>query len=131
MSTTNSQISQMDINLMIMKRDYPECNIMVDSDGTIEWDPLDNNNVQKPDLSYINENVNQDYGRMQVLMKLLRMKRDELLVETDLLLAVPDRPNIDRDALIIYRQQLRDLPNNVTYNEITGEFEGSDWPIKP
>tara|TARA_B100000427_G_C15383503_1_gene540005 strand:+ start:573 stop:869 length:297 start_codon:yes stop_codon:yes gene_type:complete len=66
---------------------------------------------------------------------LLRKKRDQLLVETDIK-ALPDSPMTDskRDEWKIYRQALRDLPANST-PKITNEEQLDEssvtWPTQP
>ena len=59
----------------------------------------------------------------------LRMKRDRLLVETDFLL-MPDYPieGEPLEAMKVYRQALRDLPEQEGAPWVDGEIP---WPEKP
>ena len=53
----------------------------------------------------------------------IRNERDVLLSETDTAAALPDHPK--RDAILVYRQALRDLPQNFsTPDEVV-------WPDNP
>lgn len=67
---------------------------------------------------------------------LLRRERDSRLMECDWRVS-PDYPHADQEAWVIYRQALRDLPQNIengllpkpTLNEQGLVF--SSWPIPP
>ena len=66
---------------------------------------------------------------------LLRKKRDQLLIESDIK-ALPDSPMTDskRDEWKTYRQALRDLPatSNIKLNNQEQLDESSvTWPTKP
>jgi len=69
--------------------------------------------------------------------ELLRRKRDELLMECDWRVA-PDYPHADQQAWVVYRQSLRDLPQNIedgmfprpTLSE-SGELLFDHWPVQP
>ena len=66
---------------------------------------------------------------------LLRKKRDQLLVETDIK-ALPDSPMTDskRNEWKTYRQALRDLPANSTpklNNQEQLDESSVTWPTKP
>lgn len=54
----------------------------------------------------------------------LRAERDRLLAASDWT-QVPDAPIIDRQAWVVYRQQLRDLPAN------TPNPADTTWPAPP
>jgi len=55
----------------------------------------------------------------------VRIERDKLLLESDWRMSIADYPHSDRDAWIIYRQELRDFPSNYT------PTENPEWPTPP
>tara|TARA_B100001173_G_scaffold305103_1_gene310072 strand:+ start:288 stop:695 length:408 start_codon:yes stop_codon:yes gene_type:complete len=65
---------------------------------------------------------------------LLRKKRNKLLVESDYL-AMPDYPHPNettKQALLTYRQQLRDLPQTSTAQlDINENLTNVTWPTPP
>lgn len=98
----------------------------------IVW--IDDNNKLSKDyiLNKINEYI------QEKPFEILRKKRNELLKECDYL-ALPDYPHENpeiRTAWKIYRQQLRDLPNNnesikdIKLDEYD-ELIGVVWPTPP
>ena len=54
----------------------------------------------------------------------IRIKRNHLLQETDHIM-MPDYPMVDKSAYEQYRQELRDLPLNIT------DIDNIAWPEKP
>ena len=69
--------------------------------------------------------------------RLLRMERDRRLGECDWRMT-SDYPHADQQAWVIYRQSLRDLPNQIENGEVPsptlderGELIFEHWPIEP
>ena len=68
-------------------------------------------------------------------MRLLRIERDRLLQQTDWEIQRNTERNIDSTELITYRNALRDLPQNISANNVlsptlseTGELLFAHWP---
>ena len=69
--------------------------------------------------------------------RLLRIERDRRLGECDWRMT-SDYPHADQQAWVIYRQSLRDLPNQIEMEEIPnpglderGELVFDHWPVPP
>lgn len=54
----------------------------------------------------------------------MRAERDKRLAATDYMM-MPDYPMADKSAIELYRQELRDLPENII------DINNINWPIKP
>ena len=110
------------------------------------WLSIENNNYDlikwKNDL-YVptKQEVEDKIKELKLLepLKRLRQERDKKLLETDKYTSIPDWPHSTEEikqAWIIYRQQLRDLPNNtdsiknISLND-QNELIGVEWPTPP
>ena len=98
----------------------PNATFEVHEDKSITW--LDENQTQ-PTMSEIEAQV--PTTRVNSALRLLRIKRDRLLAETDYL-ALSDQTL--SDDMRTYRQSLRDLTNGLTTVE---EVEAVEFPTKP
>lgn len=70
-------------------------------------------------------------------MNLLRRKRDSKLAETDWRVT-PDYSSVDQPAWILYRQTLRELPQQISEGNVPpptlnekGELIFEYWPLEP
>lgn len=70
-------------------------------------------------------------------MNLLRRKRDSKLAETDWRVT-PDYSSVDQPAWILYRQTLRELPQQISEGNVPppnlnekGELVFEYWPLEP
>ena len=103
------------------------------TDGVIiEW--LEPSEV-KPSTDQINSMVEQIISEEP--MNLLRREREIKLAESDWRLA-PDYSSPDQQAWVIYRQALRDLPQQIADGLVppptlddSGELLFEEWPLKP
>jgi hypothetical protein len=86
---------------------------------------------------FINANVNKynwwqpfvdpavrEQEQLELTAKSVRMKRDQLISETDYL-ALSD--NTMSEAMVVYRQALRDITDHVNFPNLAD----ADWPTKP
>lgn len=66
-------------------------------------------------------------------MKLLREQRNEKLLETDkyFIYDWPFKNEEERNAWLLYRKQLRELPSNSNPQLDNGILINVQWPIKP
>ena len=71
--------------------------------------------------------ANPSKTELQIAMSNLRVRRNELLAETDWTV-LPDSPVSDKTAWQNYRTELRDLTNGLTTVE---QVEAVTWPTKP
>lgn len=102
----------------------PNATFEVHEDKSITW--LDENQTQ-PTMSEIEAQV--PTSRVNSALRLLRIKRDRLLQETDyIVIKAKETGTTIPTAWKTYRQELRDLTNGLTtvdeINEVT-------WPTKP
>ena len=103
------------------------------TDGVIiEW--LEPSEV-KPSTDQINSMVEQIISEEP--MNLLRREREIKLAESDWRLA-PDYSSPDQQAWVVYRQALRDLPQQIAEGLVSppalddsGELLFEEWPLKP
>ena len=103
------------------------------TDGVIiEW--LEPSEV-KPSTDQINSMVEQIISEEP--MNLLRREREIKLSESDWRLA-PDYSSPDQQAWVVYRQALRDLPQQIAEGLVSppalddsGELLFEEWPLKP
>jgi len=103
------------------------------TDGVIiEW--LEPSEVQ-PSTDQINSMVEQIISEEP--MNLLRRERELKLAESDWRLA-PDYSSPDQQAWVIYRQALRDLPQQIAEGIIpppalddSGDLLFENWPLEP
>ena len=71
--------------------------------------------------------ANPSKTELEIAMSNLRIKRNELLAETDWTV-LPDSPVADKTAWQNYRTELRDLTNGLTTVE---QVDAVTWPTKP
>lgn len=85
------------------------------------------------------EQIQQEYNnRIDIeLMNELRIQRNKKLVECDWRM-VSDYQQSDQELWLLYRQELRDLPQNIVSGIIAkpvisenGEFVFNEWPTEP
>jgi len=103
------------------------------TDGVIiEW--LEPSEVQ-PSTDQINSTVEQIISEEP--MNLLRREREIKLAESDWRLA-PDYSSPDQQAWVVYRQALRDLPQQIADGIIpppalndSGDLLFENWPLEP
>ena len=87
--------------------------------------------------TFVNANVNKynwwqpfvdpavrEQEQLELTAKSVRMKRNQLLSETDYL-ALSD--NTMSEAMVVYRQALRDITDHVNFPNLAD----ADWPTKP
>ena len=77
----------------------------------------------KPTWDYKTFNDGDDEVPTEYVWERLRLRRDALLMSSDWT-QVADAP-VDKSAWAIYRQALRDLPQNTT------DPREADWPVVP
>lgn len=98
--------------------------------STLIWDP--NNTYSKPTETEILEK-NTELKNI-IAYDHLRMKRDELLAETDKY-TLADFPHVNdtmKNQWLTYRQALRDITTQTpTVNLETGEISNITWPTLP
>lgn len=85
--------------------------------------PLTENEIlefQERETKWENERFNRE-------MDALRLKRDEVLKESDYLM-MPDYPMLDKSNIESYRQALRDLPQTISTLD---DLNNVVWPAKP
>jgi len=103
------------------------------TDGVIiEW--LEPSEVQ-PSIDQINSIVEEIISEEP--MNLLRRERESKLAESDWRLA-PDYSSPDQQAWVVYRQALRDLPQQIADGLVPppalddfGELLFEEWPLEP
>lgn len=98
----------------------PNATFEVHEDKSITW--LDENQTQ-PTMSEIEAQV--PTTRVNSALRLLRIKRDRLLAETDYLALSDNTLSTD---MATYRQSLRDLTNGLTTKE---DVDAVVFPTKP
>ena len=98
--------------------------------STLVWST--NNSTSKPTESEILTKNTEMINTMAY--DLLRIERDELLIESDKY-SLPDFPHSNdtiRNDWLAYRQELRDITTQTpTIDVITGEITGITWPTPP
>ena len=98
--------------------------------STLVWST--NNSTTKPTESEILTKNTEMINTMAY--DLLRIERDELLIESDKY-SLPDYPHANdtiRNEWLTYRQELRDITSQTpTIDAVTGEITGVTWPTMP
>ena len=98
--------------------------------STLVWST--NNSTTKPTESEILTKNTEMINTMAY--DLLRIERDELLIESDKY-SLPDYPHANdtiRNGWLTYRQELRDITSQTpTIDAVTGEITGVTWPTPP
>ena len=88
---------------------------------------------KNPNIAPTEEQIQEKLAELQAAepMRLLRVKRDQLIAATDWRATV-DYPGSDQAAWLTYRQALRDLPANSTPSlDDNGQLTGVIWPTPP
>lgn len=93
----------------VIKKNYPESGFGIgDTYDSLIWSS--ENNTPKPTEEHL-ETLWQEM-KDEYELSIVRIERDKLLKESDVY-ALPDFPHkTTKEAWLVYRQQLRDLPNN-------------------
>jgi hypothetical protein len=104
--------------IFALQKIRPEGRFTLYEDGTIDWD--EDNITEKPTQAEIDTAI--DEVLLEIPLKQLRAKRDELITETDWWV-LPDRTPTDEQ--LAYRQTLRDITNTYT------SLDDVVWPEKP
>lgn len=117
-----------------LREGWPNCQWSLYNDGdfsTLQWFEED---IPKPSLDEVNKKIIELDSKEA--KRLLRLKRNELLQETDIK-SLPDFPHKtlqEKEAWMAYRQQLRDFPSSVTPSLNSNydlDMDSVEWPIKP
>jgi hypothetical protein len=108
-----------------------EKNFGVTANGVLEW--YESSNEGKPTEAEIQAKIAELEAAEP--LRLLRIERDRLLQQTDWEIQRNTERNIDSTELITYRNALRDLPQDISANNVpsptlseTGELLFAHWP---
>jgi len=104
--------------IFALQKIRPEGRFTLYEDGTIDWD--EDNITEKPTQAEIDTAI--DEVLLEIPLKQLRAKRDELITETDWWV-LPDRTPTEEQ--LAYRQALRDITNTYT------SLDNVVWPVPP
>ena len=111
------------LDILTPKAGFSVCEDNIDK---IEWLSED---IERPSNDVILSKVSE--LKAAEPMRLLRVKRDQLIATTDWRATV-DYPGSDQAAWLTYRQALRDLPANSTPSlDDNGQLTGVNWPTPP
>lgn len=97
-------------------------------DGVLHW--YDDNDL-KPTTEQIEEKIIE--LKQKQPMKILREQRNEKLLQTDkyFIYDWPHKNEQERNAWLLYREQLRSLPSNSNPQLENGILINVQWPLPP
>lgn len=120
-------IPSIELCLHILK---PNTSWVVINSTDLEWLDENESKPTQEDINIIKEQLTECRK-----LFLIRKKRDKLLKETDIYLSISDFPINEtlKNDLKIYRQLLRDLPNNLENNNLEIDINNIDqyFPVNP